>query len=303
VRLLIYLPPGASKPVPAFLSMNFEGNHTVSADPGITITEQWTWDKKSNQAKLIRPDEATRGKSISRWPVEMILSRGYGLVTLSRADVEPDYPTGWQHGVRARKPGDWGCISAWAWSLSRALDYIETDRDFDARRVAVVGHSRLGKTALWAGAQDERFALVISNNSGEGGAAMTRRCFGETIGLINKNFPHWFCANFKRYNDRENELPVDAHMLVALSAPRPVYVASASEDLWADPKGEFLACKNADPVYRLLGTDGFGVEETPLVNTPVGKTIGYHVRQGKHDITQYDWEQYLAFADRHLQTK
>ncbi len=299
VRLLIYLPPGTSKPVPAFLSMNFDGNHTVSSDPGITITEQWTWDRKSNQEKLVRPDETTRGKSIGRWPVEMILSRGYGLVTFSRADVEPDYPGGWRHGIRARKPGDWGCISAWAWTASRALDYMETDPAFDARRVVVVGHSRLGKTALWAGAQDERFAMVISNNSGEGGAAITRRCFGETIGLINKNFPHWFCANFKQYSDRENDLPVDAHMLLALSAPRPLYVASASEDLWADPKGEFLACVHADPVYRLLGTDGFGVTEMPPVNTPVGKTIRYHCRQGKHDITEYDWGQYLDFADHH----
>ncbi len=301
--MLVYLPNNSCGRAPMFLSMNFEGNHTVSTDPGIPIREQWTWDNKLKQEKLVRPGEETRGKSIGRWPLEMILARGYGVATVSRADVEPDYAEGWKHGIRALYPGDWGCISAWAWGLSRALDCLEKDSDVDARRVAVVGHSRLGKTALWAGAQDERFAVVISNDSGEGGAAITRRCFGETIKIINTAFPHWFCANYKKYNDRENDLPVDAHMLVALSAPRPVYVASASADLWADPKGEFLACVHADPVYRLLGTDGFGVNTMPPVNTPVGKTIGYHLRQGKHDINEYDWTQYLNFADRHLRRK
>ncbi|MBM3859082.1 MAG: hypothetical protein FJ395_05465 [Verrucomicrobia bacterium] len=298
--LLVYLPNHITRPVPMFLSMNFPGNHTVSADPGIPIREQWTWDKKTNKEELVRPGEETRGSSADRWPIEMLLASGYGVATISRADVEPDYAEGWKHGIRAVYPGDWGCIGAWAWSLSRALDCLEKDTAVDARHVAVVGHSRLGKTALWAGAQDERFAVVISNNSGEGGAAITRRCFGETIALINKNFPHWFCANFKNYNDRENDLPVDAHMLVALSAPRPVYVASASEDSWADPKGEFLACRHADPVYRLLGTDGFGATEMPPVNTPVGRTIGYHCREGKHNITEYDWRQYIMFADRHF---
>jgi 6-phosphogluconolactonase (cycloisomerase 2 family) len=298
--MLVYLPNNIAGPVPLFLSMNFDGNHTISTDPGIPIRDQWTWNNKTNKEELLRPAEDTRGKSADQWPIELILAGGYGVATVARADVEPDYEEGWKHGVRAVYPGDWGCIGAWAWSLSRALDCLEKDAAVDARHVALVGHSRLGKTALWAGAQDERFALVVSNNSGEGGAAITRRCFGETIALINKNFPHWFCANFKKYNDRENDLPVDAHMLVALSAPRPVYVASASEDWWADPKGEFLACVNADPVYRLLGTDGFGVDAMPPVNTGVGKTIGYHCREGKHDITGYDWKQYLAFADAHF---
>ena len=298
--LLVYLPNGANGPVPLFLGMNFDGNHTICADPGIPIREQWTWDKKSKESKLVWPAEETRGKSVGCWPVEMILMRGYGLATVARVDVEPDYPEGWKHGVRAIYPGDWGAIGAWSWSLSRALDCLEKDPDIDARHVVVIGHSRLGKTALWTGAQDERFAMVISNDSGEGGAAIARRCFGETIALMNKNFPHWFCGQFEKYGDRENDLPVDAHMLLALIAPRPVYVASASEDLWADPKGEFLACRNAEPVYRLLGTDGLGIGEIPTVNTPVGTTIGYHRRKGKHDITEYDWAQYLAFADRHF---
>lgn len=298
--ILIYLPANHKGKVPAFLGMNFLGNHNISHDEAVTISPN-------------APKDGKRGEKASRWEVEMVTDAGYAVVTLYRGDIDPDFDDGFQNGIHPHfyaegqtKPhaDEWGTIGAWAWSLSRVMDYLEKDKDIDHKRVAVIGHSRLGKTALWAGAQDERFALVISNNSGCGGAALSMRKHGETVAAINRNFPHWFCDNYNRYSNNEEALAVDQQGLIALIAPRPVYVASASLDDWADPEGEYLSALYASPVYELYGLRGLTSATMPAVNTPVGEgSVGYHLREGKHDITAWDWQQYIRFANRHFLNK
>ncbi|MFP6873088.1 MAG: acetylxylan esterase [Verrucomicrobiales bacterium] len=299
IHLMIVRPVAVDDAVPAFIAYNFGGNHTVHPDPAIAIAGSWVPRVKNNKAS-----EAQRGQSEKRWDISAIIRNGYALVTAYCGDVDPDFHDNFKNGVHANygkpAPGEWGTIAAWSWGLSRALDYLEDNPAIDATRIAVMGHSRLGKTSLWAGASDTRFALVISNNSGCGGAALSKRRFGETVQRINSSFPHWFCGNFKKYNGKEDELPFDQHMLLCLVAPRPLYIASAEGDRWADPRGEFLAAKGADPVYRLLGTGGLPAESMPPVDKPVHGRIAYHIRSGGHNVTPYDWNQYLAFANKHL---
>ena len=240
---------------------------------------------------------------------EAPLKRGYGLVTFDPNQVMPDkkdqpYLGSLRQrlapvGQAAPRPDDWGALGVWAWAASRAMDYLQTDPDVDAKKVAIMGVSRYGKAAIWAGAQDERFAMVISVEAGCGGQTIVRRGVGETVRAINTTFPYWFDDNFKAYDDRVSDLPVDWHELIALVAPRPVYVSAAEQDLWGDPHGSFLAAKAAEPVYALYGEKGLGVEDEPPVSTPVGGFIGWHKRTGGHGMNDYDWQRFLDFADRH----
>jgi dienelactone hydrolase len=271
-RLQLYLPNAAKKPVSAIVLLQFRG----LTDPATPL----------------------------------VIERGYALAILDRTPLAADDARKYREGVinafsdnGTLAPNAWRSIAAWAWGASRVLDYLETNPDVDAKRVAIVGFSRMGKTALWAGATDERFAAVISNESGAGGAALSKRIYGETVQHLSDRFPHWFCEKFQRYNGNEGEMPFDQHMLLACVAPRPLYVGSADEDLWSDPRGEFLACMAASPVYELLGVPGLVADEMPLLDTPVAEgRIGYHVRRGGHGFTDYDWAQYLGFLDRHLPT-
>jgi len=303
--VLIYLPK-SDRPVPVILSLNFSGNHTVTADPGVRLAAVW-----DRQTKTRAPAAASTRGSTSDFTgvVEKTIARGYGFATVYYGDIDPDFDGGWQLGVRRlfAKPRqtepeatDWGAVSAWGWGLSRALDYMETDANINAGRVAILGHSRQGKAVLWAGARDTRFAMVFANCSGEGGASLARRDYGETVKHLNARFPFWFSRNYVRFGDHVDQLPVDSHELIALMAPRPVYMATAEEDRWADPKGEFLATVAASPVYRLLGKRGLGVTEMPPLNQPIMTDIGFHYRTGKHEVSAFDWEQYLKFADMHL---
>lgn len=307
-NLLLYVPNSAPGACPAFLGLNFWGNHEVEHDPGIMLSEQWM---RSHGVGVIgnRATEASRGSEADRWPLDLVLDRGYALATLYAGDIDPDYDDGFANGIHPLfyDPGqtrpardEWGTLGAWAWGLSRALDHLETDARIDARRVIAIGHSRMGKAALWAAAQDLRFAMAVSNNSGCGGASLSRRRVGETVEAITRRFPHWFCTAFNDYVDHEEALPVDQHELIALIAPRPVCIGSAVGDEWADPVGEFLGARYADPVYRLLGVEGFAGTDMLDPGEAITSRIAYHLRPGGHGITAHDWGRYLDAADRHI---
>jgi hypothetical protein len=310
MRLLVYLPVRSTHPSPVVLGLNFGGNQTVLDDPQIKPTPTWSRPKGANTLEHTEPAETTRGSQTEEWQVRKVIAHGYGLATVYYGDIEPDFKDASQHSVRqlflssgqtASPPDDWGAIGAWAWGLSRAMDYLQTDPDVDAKHVAVTGHSRLGKVADWAAAQDMRFAAVLSTESGKAGQSLSRRGLGESVAHLQHSFPYWFCANYAQWVGKDQLIPADGNMLLSLLAPRPVYVASAVGDEWSDPHGEFLSAISASSVYALLGAGGLGAGEMPAVDSPVhGGNVSYHVRSGKHDVTAYDWDQYLQFLDAHF---
>ena len=305
IDVQMFIPKHVEGPVPAFIMMNLQGNTIINEMETIAYPDEYQF--KSYDIYGYPP----RGMKRSRHPLELILSRGYAFIGFSAYDVDPDFDDGYQNGVTPYiyKPGQhfpepdqWGAISEWAWAHSRIMDYLEEAQDLiDPQKVAVAGHSRMGKTALWTVAQDRRFALAVSNCSGCTGAAITMRRIGQTVRQINTTFPHWFCFNYLKYMDNEDALPVDQHELIALCAPRPVFVTSATLDRWADPEGEFLGAYYATPVYKLYGFEGLEGYEFPGADKLVdGDHLAYHMHVGRHSMNGYDWYHYLNYADKYL---
>ncbi|WP_085536682.1 glucuronyl esterase domain-containing protein [Massilibacteroides vaginae] len=304
--LLLYLPNAIKGKVPVFLSYNFMGNQSLDTDENILVSPGLKFVKSTDDPSM------ARGFQKDRWPVEMIIDAGFGVATMCYHDIFPDKAELKDESIlrlfsdyRQTKDNSeaWQAIGGWAWGLSRIMDYLEQEEKINAEQVALMGHSRQGKASLWAGVQDERFAIVISNNSGCGGAAISKRRYGETFRIMTTSFPHWLCKAAEQYADQEDKLPFDQHELIALVAPRPVYIASAKEDRWADPKGEFLAGVLAGPVYELYGYKGLQTTEMPDLNRPIMNRIGYHIRPGKHDVTDIDWQNYIRFAQLHFGLK
>ena len=280
IHLTLFIPNNVEKPAPVFLLINNRAKYNT--DPTRFIRSQF-------------------------WPAEMLIDNGYAIAAFHVSDAAPDHKDHYEEGVlrlypeQVEKGNGMQAIGAWAWAASRVMDYFEENDAIDAKKVALVGHSRGGKASLWSGAQDQRFALVFSNNSGNTGASLSKRVFGETVKAINDAFPHWFADNYKKYSDNEGALPVDQHMLLSLIAPRPVYVTSATEDLWADPKGTYLSLIEAEKAYDLYDRKSALSPEPPTVNQPIiNSFLGYHIREGIHNMTAYDWKNFILFADYHF---
>ena len=305
IQLLMYLPAAATKPVPMLLSINFGAAQNAVDDPGIKA--ETVWDPKTNTRI------APAGKGFGRVDAEALLDAGFGIATFYYGDVEPDYAGGFSNGIRARyaraggteenrAADDWGTIAAWAWGMSRVQDYFETDKSVDSKRVAIHGISRLGKTVMWAGAHDERFAAVIASCSGEGGAALSHRNYGETVAHLASptRYSYQFAANFGRWGGFPDKAPMDANLLIALIAPRPLLLQTGDTDYWSDPKGEFLAAVAAGPVYRLLGKQDLGTEVWPAAKQPIFHDLSYYMHEGGHGMVPSDWEIYVQFLKANL---
>ncbi len=307
IQLLVVIPNERKGPAPVFVGPNFGGNHLVWDDPTIRLPTTWMPDRQAGAVDH-KATEAGRGKQATVWNVDLIVDRGYALATFYCGDLDPDnpdlsnglHPNYLKPATKELGPTDPSSITLWAWGVSRAVDYLVQDSDIDAKRIAVVGHSRLGKTALLAGAFDERIAVVIPSQAGCGGTAPSRGKVGESVKQINERFPHWFCGNFKQFNEQPEKLPFDQNCLIALCAPRAVLLPNAEEDQWANPDGQFEALLAAEPVYKLYGAEGCAVRQRPDTGTLVDSRLGYFYRTGKHAMSRTDWEAFLSFADKHM---
>ena len=301
LHLLEVTPNRKTSPAPVFVGLNFAGNHTLLDDPKIPLSTVWI-PKRYAGTVNDKATEASRGILVDAWSLEQTIDRGYGVVTCYCGDVDPDFPD-FSDGVHPHfKSSDdpnakWGTIAAWAWGLMRLVDYVETRDVYDHKKIIAFGHSRLGKTALVAAAFDPRIDMAIPNQAGCGGTAPSRGTVGESVERINTSFPHWFCDNFKQFNQATDRLPFDQHCLVALCAPRPVLLANAVEDQWANPDGQFEMLVAASPVYKLFGDSGTIASDKPPVGKLLTHKLGYHIRAGKHSTTPDDWRMYCDFAD------
>jgi dienelactone hydrolase len=319
IDLMLVVPNNRPGPAPVFLAMNFCGNHALTPDPRVPLSRGWLYNSCKGCTSNLAT-EAARGGQALDWPLARLIERGYALASFCTTDIDSDRKDvsdgiyEWLAGDDAAKnnPTNRGSIAAWAWGFHRCVDYLVSDRDVDAKRIAAVGHSRNGKTALLAAAFDERIALSIPHQAGCGGTAPNRvapalaapqgngRPTAETIKVINGNFPHWFNGEFKQFNDTPDKLPFDQHELVALCAPRPVLFSNAQDDEWANPSQQFEVLQAADPVYRFLGVEGLAAKQMPPQHQLVDSRLGYYIREGKHAMTADDWEVFMKFADRHF---
>jgi hypothetical protein len=307
VHLLVVVPNQRKGPAPVFVGVNFGGNHALVSDPAVRLPTAWMYPNRRG-VKDNRATDAGRGSELDTWAIDQTIDRGYAVATFYSGDVKPDrpdygdgiYPHFLKKGQARPGPHEFGTIAAWAWGVHRAVDYLVTDKDLDPKRIAVVGHSRLGKTALLAAAFDERVALAVPHQAGCGGTAPSRGKVGESVKQINDRFPHWFCGTFKEFNDKPDRLPFDQNCLVALVAPRPVLFSNAVEDTWANPDGQFQVLQAADPVYRLLDAGGLGAKEAPEPGRLIDSKLGYFIRPGKHSMTRADWKVFLDYADRQM---
>jgi hypothetical protein len=303
MEILIYLPAGSQKPVPVFFNVSFSPNVSVVDDPGIKASYILGKDGK----KVLAP----RTGRFGRLDPEMFLSQGIGFATVSYGDIEPDFDGGIKYGIRGYylkegqeypAPDEWGAISAWSWGLSRAMDYFETDKQIDSKRIALFGVSRLGKTVLWTGCRDSRYGMVIASCSGEGGAAISRRLYGETIDHMTHptRYFYQFAGNWRNYKDDPSKSPVEANMLIALMAPRPLLLQTGDTDKWSDPKGEFLAAVAAAPVYELLGRKSLRTDVYPAAGVPILNDLGYFMHAGGHGAMPADYEVFIRFMKMHF---